>query len=155
MRTYDVSRAELQQQDVALIRGRVATDRIPEFLGGVFGEVMGAINQQGRRPAGMPFGRYRQVEGGDWEVEAGFPVDGPVSPQGRVEPSTLPGGPVARVLHRGTYDTVGAAYEAAVRSIEDSGDRVTGDPWECYLDEPGVPEPRTEVFVPCDGPVTA
>jgi hypothetical protein len=22
-------------------------------------------------------------------------------------------------------------------------------PWECYLDDPEVPAPRTEVFMPC------
>lgn len=63
--------------------------------------------------------------------------------------STLPGGHVATTVHVGSYAQVGAAYDAAQRFLTDEGHEVAGAPWEVYLDEPGVPEPRTEVFVPC------
>jgi effector-binding domain-containing protein len=148
MRIDDISRADLQAQDVAVVHAHVDHDGIGPFIGPAFGEVMEAIGAQGLRPTGMPFARYHEADGG-WDVAAGFPVDAPPKPQGRVEAGTLPAGPVARVVYRGPYDGVGAAYEAVMDSIRESGDVVTGDPWECYLDEPNVPEPRTEVFVPC------
>jgi effector-binding domain-containing protein len=148
MSVYDISRATLQAEHVALVRAHVAHDGIGDFLGGAFAEVMSVVEQQGRRPVGAPFGRYRMTDGG-FDVEAGFPVDAPVTAQGRVEPGTLPGGTVARAMYRGPYDGVAAAYDAVIRSVQDSGDQVAGDPWECYLDGPEVPEPRTEVFVPC------
>lgn len=148
MTTSDVTRAVRKQEDVAVVRGHVASEQIAGFLGGAFTEVMAAVAQQGRQITGMPFGRYRPAGDGSFDVEAGFPVDAPLTAQGRVEPGTLPGGPTASVVHRGAYDTVAAAYETVVRAVEESGGRVTGAPWECYLDEPGAAEPRTEVVVP-------
>lgn len=148
MTTSDVTWTVRQQQDVAVVHGLLGADQIAEFLGGAFTEVMSVAAEQGRRVTGAPFARYRPVEAGAFEVHAGFPLDAPLIAQGRVEPSTLPGGPAASVVHRGPYETVPAAYEIAIRAVEESGGRVTGSPWECYLDPPGVVEPRTEVVVP-------
>jgi effector-binding domain-containing protein len=150
MRTFEIARADLQPQRVAVVRAHVPRDGVADLLGGAFGEVMQAVAHQGRRVVGMPFGRYRVTPDG-FDVEAGFPVDAQVEPEGRVEPGELPGGPVAHVVYQGPYDGVGAAYEAAVGWVVDNGDQVVADPWECYLDEPGVPEPRTEIFVPFRG----
>ena len=57
---------------------------------------------------------------------------------------------MATTLHVGSYAGVGSAYDAAQQFLTDEGYEVAGAPWESYLDEPGVPEPRTEVFVPCE-----
>ena len=57
---------------------------------------------------------------------------------------------MARTMHVGAYDDVGEAYEAAISWLTDEGCVVTAAPGECYLDGPEVPEPRTEVFVPCE-----
>lgn len=147
MSISDISRAELPEQQVAVVSGSVAHDGIGPFLSGAFGEVTTVVAEQGLQITGPPFARYRMIEGG-WEVEAGFPVSAPVSPEGRVRPGTLPGGPVARVVYRGPYQGVAEAYEALERWVQDSGDHVAGAPWETYLDEPEVAEPRTEVFAP-------
>ena len=32
--------------------------------------------------------------------------------------------------------------------MSEAGAEPAGAPWESYLDEPGVPEPRTEVVLP-------
>ena len=61
----------------------------------------------------------------------------------------MPGGRVATTLHVGDYAGVGSAYDAASQFLTDEGYEVAGAPWECYLDDPEVPEPRTEVFMPC------
>ena len=158
--TYDVRMADLQEQHAALVCGRLTMERIPDFLGGAFSEVMQAVAAQGLHPAGPPFARYRFVggEGGadvaaggpvELDIEAGFPVSGSITPTGRVEASTLPGGHVATTMHVGSYADLGAAYDAAQEFLTDEGYEVAGAPWECYLDGPDVPEPRTEVFMPC------
>ena len=49
-----------------------------------------------------------------------------------------------------TSFSLACAYEAAISWLTDEGCVVTAAPWECYLDGPEVPEPRTEVFVPCE-----
>jgi effector-binding domain-containing protein len=149
--TYDVRLADLQEQQAAVVCGRITMDQIAGFLGGAFGEVMGVLAAQDMHPVGPPFARYRFLEGGVLvlEVEAGFPVSGAVSAAGRVEPTSLPGGRVATTMHVGDYAGVGAAYDAASQFLTDEGYEVAGTPWECYLDDPEVPAPRTEVFMPC------
>ncbi|MBT1001331.1 GyrI-like domain-containing protein [Paenarthrobacter sp. DKR-5] len=147
--SYEVELVELPEQSAAAVHGHVEHNGIGPFLGQAFGEVMGAAEHQHLQVTGAPFGRYRQAGPGAWDVEAGFPVSAPPSPEGRVEPLVLPGGSVARTLHVGDYGGVGAAYEAAAAWITEHGFAPSGDPWECYLDGPEVANPRTEVFFPC------
>ena len=147
---YAVELVDLQQQPAAVIRGHVdSEDGIGTFLGSAYGEIMGVIEHEGLASGGAPFGRYRPTEGGGFDIEAGFPVRGDLVPDGRVEAGGLPGGQVARSLYRGDYSGVAEAYEATTDWITDNGLVPTGAPWECYLDDPSVPTPRTEVFIPC------
>ncbi len=148
MRTYDVTLADLPEQHTAVVRAHVPHDGIGAFIGGAFGEVTAALGAAGEQPAGPPFARYHLTADG-FDVEAGFPVAAAFAGAGRVEGSTLPAGRVAKVVHRGGYAEVAHAYEAAVRWVTENSLRQEGDAWETYLDEPSVPEPRTEVFVPC------
>jgi effector-binding domain-containing protein len=147
--TYSVSFADLQEQHTAVVRGTAAVSDLPDFLGTAFTETAAAAQGQGVGPAGPPFGRYRRNDDGTFDVEAGFPVSAPVSPVGRVESGTLPGGRVARTLHVGEYAAVAAAYGAAEEYALTQGYEPAETPWECYLDEPEVAAPRTEVFLPC------
>jgi effector-binding domain-containing protein len=142
---YEISIVELPEQDVAVVSGHVAVDGIGEFLGGAFGEIMGALD--GVQIVGPPFARYAMPDEG-FDVMAGFPVSGPVAPSGRVEADRLPGGPAATTMHVGSYEAVAAAFEAVQAWVAENGYVVSGDPWESYLDEPDVPEPRTLVTFP-------
>lgn len=147
---YETQFVDLQAQHVAVVRGRVGPDEMPDFLGGAFEEIIRVLDEQGLHPTGAPFGRYRMTEEGGFDAEAGFPCSDVVKPQGRVEASELPGGRVARTMHVGPYGDVGAAYEAAVEWLTEEGYVTVGPPWESYLDGPEVADPRTEVFVPCE-----
>lgn len=146
---YETQFVDLQSQHTAVVRGHVAVEELPEFLGSAFGEVVNVLDKQGLHPSGAPYGRYRMAEEGGFDAEIGFPCNGVVEPEGRVEPAELPGGRVARTMHVGPYGGVGAAYEAAISWLTDEGYVTVGAPWECYLDGPEVANPRTEVFVPC------
>lgn len=147
--TYEIQIADLQEQHVALVRGHVSVEQIPAFLGAAYSEVPGVAARQGLALTGAPYGRYRFDADGTLQIEAGFPVSGVVTAEGRVEPGTLPGGTVARTMHVGPYDGVAAAYDAARSYLTDNGFEPAGEAWECYLDEPEVANPRTEVFLPC------
>lgn len=148
MITYDVELVELQVEPVAVVRGHVSRQGIPAFLGGAFSEVLEVLEAQGLTPTGPPFGLF--VPTGDgFDVEAGFPAARAVRPAGRVEACELPGGPAARVVHRGDYGGVAAAYEAAAAWVTSHGYVAAGPPWESYLDGPDVAEPRTVVCLPC------
>jgi effector-binding domain-containing protein len=146
--TYTVSFADLQPQPVAVVRGRVDLAGLPGFLEAAFSEVAAAAAAQGVRLDGAPFGKYVPADG-DWEVTAGFPVSETLRDSGRVVSDVLPAGRVAHTMHVGAYDRVGAAYDAAREYVVDNGHEPSDPPWECYLDGPDVPEPRTEVFMPC------
>ena len=145
--TYHVDRITLEPQPAAVVAGSVAHDGIAEFLGGAFGEVMAALGAQGLFPAGPPFARYVMTDDG-WDIEAGFPCSGEVSSTGRVHAITLPGGPALAVLHQGPYEDVANAYHAAEEWMAENDWTPTGTPWEAYLDEPDVEQPRTIVHLP-------
>jgi effector-binding domain-containing protein len=145
---YEVEVVPLQPQPAAIIHAHVTVADIPGFIGGAFGEVIQTLSGQGLSPAGPPFGRYVAVDDG-FDVEAGFPTTGVVQPSGRVVACELPGGQAARVLHRGAYAGVAAAYSAASEWLTAHGYVATGPPWESYLDGPEVAEPRTVVCLPC------
>lgn len=143
--TYEITLVDLPEQDAAVVRGHVAVDGIGEFLGGAFGEIMGALH--GVEIVGPPFARYAMPDEG-FDVMAGFPVSSPVTQVGRVEPDRLPGGPAATTMHVGSYEGVAAAFKAVQAWVADHGFVVAGDPWESYLDEPEVLEPRTLITFP-------
>lgn len=144
--TYDVEIVERTPEDTAVVCGRVAHDGVGAFIGAAFGEVMAAV---GAVPiVGPPFCRM-DMTGDEFLLEVGFPVAEPIAATGRVVPSTLPGGEVATVLHRGPYDQVAPAYFAIEAWLREHGYESTGAPWEAYLDGPEAPEPRTIVSWPC------
>ena len=146
--TEAVELIDLHAQFTAVVTGHVTLDAIAGFLGSAFGEVMAVLDEQGRAPAGPPFGRWQpRAEG--FDAEAGFPTVGPISPAGRVQPQMLPGGLAATAIHRGDYAGIGATYGVLHEWIAGNGYVTNGQPWESYLDEPGVPEPRTQVYLPC------
>lgn len=147
--TYEISTVDLPEQHTAVVRGHVAATGIAEFLGHVFPAVVEAVTAQGREVVGPPFSRYGDMDDAGWDVEAGFPVDGPVEDQGEVTASHLPAVHAARLVHTGSYDTVAAGWEALGAWVTDNGYAPTKAPWECYLDGPEVAAPRTLVVMPC------
>jgi effector-binding domain-containing protein len=143
----DVEQVELTPQQAAFLRGTVAADEISGFLGRAFATVAGAAASAGAQITGPPFARY-SVEQGTFDIRAGFPVDRPLSPEGDVECDVLPAGPALRILHVGAYEEVAAAYEAGEKWLAAHHGVSRGAPWECYLDEPDVAQPRTVVYMP-------
>lgn len=101
----------------------------------------------GIEPVGAPFARYHRLDGNRYRVEAGFPVAVAIDRADGAHPSVLPGGPVARTLHRGPYEAMEPAYRALTSRVRDLGGDVAGDAWEeVYLTDPAVW--RTEILQP-------
>ena len=143
--TYEISLVELPEQDVAVVRGHVAVDGIGEFLGGAFGEIMGALD--GVEIVGPPFARYAMPDEG-FDVMAGFPVSAPVTHVGRVEADRLPGGPAATTMHVGSYEAVAAAFEAVQGWVAAARVRRRRRAMGVLPRRSEVPEPRTLVTFP-------
>lgn len=146
---HEITLVELIEQPTAVVRGRAAPETISDVIGRTFGTVARVAAGQGRRITGPPFARYLTMDESSLDIEAGFPVDAPVDADGEVEPSTLPGCRAARLLHTGPYDTVGEAWSEASAWLAEHGYDATDPPWESYLDEPGVAQPRTLILIPC------
>ncbi len=123
--------------------------------------VMDRARAVGGDIAGAPYGRYHQFGPDVVDVEIGFPLasvpDG-LSPladtaPGEVGISELPGGPVARTVHRGAYDGLGQTYDALHEWIHAQAGYDDGaGPWESYMDDPGAIQDqeqlRTEIIWP-------
>lgn len=147
--TYDVSIEDRPAQAAAVVSGSVSREDIPGFLSGAFDEIFGSLAAHAVQPVGPPFARYR-IDGETFHVTAGVPLVSAAPASGRVEPGELPGGPVVSTVHTGSYETVPEAFHAVIEWIEQNGLTIAADPWECYLDGPEVPEPRTQVCFPVE-----
>ncbi len=97
-------------------------------IGGLFAEAGRKLRS---RPAGPPFAIYHSPEFDpeNCDVEVVFPV------AARGE-KTLPGGQVAYLVHVGSYDGVGAAYQARWDHVKANGLEPAGPPREVYLAGP-------------------
>jgi len=82
------------------------------------------------------FARYHGPVADTVDVEVGFPTGGTVRPAGGVVPGALPGGRVARVVHAGGYDGLGAAWDRLRSWIGEQGLEPRPDHWEVYVTEP-------------------
>ncbi|MEI6621540.1 MAG: GyrI-like domain-containing protein [Actinomycetes bacterium] len=145
---YEIRIVDVEAQPAAVVRGEVGLAAIGQFVGDAFARVMQVAAAQGLAITGAPFGRF-EPRGDTFGVAAGFPVSQLPVGQDGVEPIELPAGPTAQVMHQGPYDGVSAAYRAIEEWGREHDYEASAPPWECYLDGPEVPEPRTLVVAPC------
>lgn len=151
---YEIEDRILTERPTLVMRGKVAVQEMPDFLGKAYGAVETRAAEAGVTFAGPPFARYRALDERfeEFEVEAGFPFESPIEGDEHVAASTLPGGKAAATWHIGPYDELGAAYEAVMRWITEKNRVPVGDAWETYHSDPMVePDPglwRTEVVQP-------
>lgn len=152
--------ANLAPQPTLAARTTSPRDRLQRLFSDYLPEVAQRIADLGREPAGPAYGRYHSVEGDEWDVEIGIPIDMPASnvrpleeaERGELAGGELPGGDVATTIHEGSYDTISDAYERLERFIQQQGREMGGAPWESYVVEMSeVDDPsrlRTEIYWP-------
>lgn len=148
----DFGTREIGSQPIVGIRVTAKMTELGQIMGPLFGEVMGHIQQNDQRPAGMPFAIYHGMDGGEVDVECGIPVASPVEAEGRVRPGELPGGTVATVTHIGHYEGLRETWAELTQWMSSQGLSPAAAPWEVYVTDPGA-EPdsskwRTEIFFP-------
>ena len=124
--TYVVTTHELAQQPVVSIRERRVQQAIPEFLSGAFGELFGTLGLLGAAPAGPPSVIYHVFGPDGIDAEVCVPVDRGMKATGRIEYRVLPAMTVARTLHVGRYEDLGAAYAAVKDWIQRNGHEAVG-----------------------------
>jgi effector-binding domain-containing protein len=142
------------QQPIAELDLASAYDRYLPLVAARVGEAGGELS-------GPAFGRYHRFGPDVVDVELGFPVAAPPtglpplagSPQGEVGISELPGGTVAKAIHRGAYDGLPGTWDALHEWIHEQPGVDDGEgAWESYIDDPSAASDpatiRTEVVWP-------
>ncbi len=129
---------EAQPQAGLAIREKVGNAEIPAKMGEFFGEIAAYTGRKGIGLIGPPFALYHSWSDTDTDMEVGFPVASPDPGEGRVRPTTLPGGRVVTGLHFGPYDKLVETYTAMQTWIQEQGLSPASKMWETYLSDPDV-----------------
>lgn len=156
----EITIVNLAPQPTVAARTMSPRDRLQKLFEEYLPEVAQRIADLGRQPAGPAYGRYHSVEGDQWDVEIGIPIDMPASnlrsldeaERGELANGELPGGDVATTIHEGSYDDISEAYERLERFIQQQGREMAGAPWESYVVEMSEVDDssqlRTEIYWP-------
>jgi effector-binding domain-containing protein len=123
---------EVSTRPAATIHLAVRGDEMKTVMGPAMREVMAALAEQGLRADGPMFAHHLQVPGDRFDFEVGVPVAAPVKPLGRVMPSRLPAGRIARTVYRGPYEGLGEAWGRFMKWIDAQGLKPGPTLWESY-----------------------
>jgi effector-binding domain-containing protein len=120
----------------AVITGVVEVADLAGFYDRSFSQLATVLGQQGVAVVGPAFGLYHGPPSETADLEVGFATDRSVEPEGEVRAGSLPGGRVARTVHHGSYDELGASWERLGSWIA-ARDLTPGAVlWEVYVTEP-------------------
>jgi effector-binding domain-containing protein len=137
---------------VAAIHLTVPREQVREVMGPGLQEVRAALARQGLAAAGPWLTHHLSFPPGQFDFEICVPVPRPVLAEGRVRAGLLPAGRVARTLHRGSFEGLGAAWGELDAWIAAQGLKAATHLWEVYLAGPEAsPDPaswRTELNRP-------
>ncbi|MEU8233340.1 GyrI-like domain-containing protein [Actinoplanes sp. NPDC048967] len=149
--TYLIEARTLTSQDTAVVRSCVPNAQLHAWLIGVYRELDRYLTDLGVRVCGPPFARCAG-HGDVVDVEAGYPVPGPVPDKGRITASRLPGGRAAATVHHGSCTDLDPAERAVADWLTKRGLVAAGPPWDVYYTnlaaQPDDAVVRTDVVAP-------
>jgi effector-binding domain-containing protein len=128
----------------------------------VIGEIVQYAMANGAKLTGMPIalmhepGREAAMKAdreGMAVIDVAFPIATAVKGGDAVKCYELPGGRMARIVHKGPYNACGPAYNALFEWLATQGLRVTGYPREVSLNDPRTVKPEellTAIYAPVD-----
>lgn len=137
----------------AVVGSIVPADQITEFFDQAFSTIPAVLAAQGVAMAGAAFALYRAEPAETMDLEVGLVTDRAVRAEGEVRASMLPGGEIARYVHHGGYDGLGASWELLGSWIAESGLKPGGPVWEVYLTEPSPEMNPAELLTELNWPL--
>ena len=113
------------------------------------------MTESGGAPVGAPFTVYYQAPDGDTagDIATCVPVASDADFDDKLEVFTWAEGPVASIIHEGSYEDMGRSYATVSAWIQERGHQVVGPAREIYLNsqaEVEESELRTEIQFPID-----
>lgn len=143
---------ETTAREAAVIHLTVPRSDMMKVFGPAVGELMAALSAQGQKPDGPVFAHHLMMSADTFNFELGVKVSTPVKATGRMKPSELPAGKVARTVYSGPYEGLPAAWGEFTKWIKANGYEQADDLWEIYSVGPqSTPDPagwRTELNRP-------
>ena len=133
MSKYDVVIKKIEPVKVAAVRGVVPT---PPDQRSLWDDLMAHLHQKSARMIGPPMAIYHDPEfkERDWDIEVVMPLGEDVAPSSRVQVYELPGAEkMACVVHTGPFTTIGEAYDALAKWIDQNGYHIVGPGRELNL----------------------
>jgi DNA-binding transcriptional MerR regulator len=151
----DASAVELRdvtEQHSIAVHARVCADELGPPVVDAFRRGRAFLLERDVEPSGPPtlVAPFADEEG-IHELDAAWPVESPVDPDGDVSSMILPACRVVAVRHRGPYDDLDRAYRALARYIDERGLAPAAAPREMYLTDPEHTQPAdalTDVLWP-------
>jgi effector-binding domain-containing protein len=153
MPDYEIVIKKVKSQKVLAIR-----KTMPNYgaSGQLFGIIGPYVFQAGARVAGPPMliEHDREFKEKDVDIEVAFPIVADVPVKGEFKCYELAGyNQVATSVHKGSYDTISAAYSALMRWIEANGYQIIDCSREIYFTAPGSNTPPSEYVTEVQFPV--
>ncbi|MGB3956027.1 MAG: GyrI-like domain-containing protein [Brooklawnia sp.] len=125
----------VEPQPTAVVIGTMQMAELSNFFDSSYQQVAEAVQRQGVTPH-EAFGYYPRMPTDTIEVEVGFTTSAPISPDGNVVASQLPGGEVAHATYVGAYDGLRQAYGDLFSWLQSQGRQPGSAMWEVYVTEP-------------------
>lgn len=136
MSKYDVVIKKVEPVKVASVRGVVPT---PPEQGPLWSELWAYLKPQHVQPSGPCFTLYHDTEHKerDWDVEVCEQINVELAPTSRIKVYNLPKvEAMACTIHNGPFTTVGQAYDAILKWMDENKYRIVGPSREIVLREP-------------------
>jgi len=152
----EITLIEIPPLHVLYIRRRGHFRLIPELFPQIFDFAM----KNKVTIAGMPMFLFHEASKeeameadrtGTADVEVAVPVVGKVRSEEEVQSYTLPGGTMARIVHKGPYENSELSYQKLITWIAEKGLQVKGPIREIYHNDPREVKPEdiiTEIQAP-------
>ena len=154
----EITIVDVEPQTVLGVRKRGGYEEIAMMIVGLFLYAMGRGIQIDGRPIFVCHEMtleevMKAYEGGNADIEVALPVSGDVEGGDGVECYQLPGGKMAKIVHKGPYQDCGATYEKLFAWLGEQGKKLAGPTRGVFMNDPREVPPEeilTEVYAPIE-----